>query len=258
MPKTLTENLLRRQRAMILAAIWVLTGLAWLYLWRLGNSMATEMSMPMMLPWQPMEFVLMFVMWAVMMVAMMAPSVAPMVLAFAAVQRNRAQRSQPFVASGFCLAGYLTAWAAFSAAATLVQWGLHAATVLNPHTQTVSPWLGGAFLLATGIYQITPAKNACLRHCRSPLDFLGHHWRDGRGGAFVVGLHHGLYCIGCCWLLMVLLFVGGVMNLLWVAAIAVFVLLEKVVPKGRLVVYAGAGLMIVGGVALLARALAGI
>ncbi len=254
---TLAENLLRRQRTVILLAIGTLAALAWLYLWRLDESSMTEMAMPMALPWKPAEFLAMFVMWSVMMVAMMTPSVAPMVLTFAAVQCNRAQQNRPYVASGFCLAGYLAAWTLFSALATLVQWGLHAAAVLNPHSQAVAPWLGGIFLVATGIYQLTPAKNACLRHCRSPLDFLAHHWREGQGGAFVVGLHHGLYCIGCCWLLMALLFVGGVMNLLWVAAIAVFVLLEKVWKGSLAVAWVGAAAMLLAGFALLGRALTG-
>jgi predicted metal-binding membrane protein len=259
------ESLLRRDRALVLAGILTLAGLSWLYLFRLDAAMKTAMatdvtmpmSMPMMLPWSATEFLLTFVMWAVMMVAMMAPSAAPMVLTFATVQRNRARQSRPFVSSGFFLAGYLVAWTAFSAVATLAQWALHAAAVLNPHQQAVAPWLGGVFLVVTGIYQLTPAKNACLRHCRSPLDFLARHWRAGRRGALVLGLHHGLYCVGCCWLLMLLLFVAGVMNLLWVAAIAVFVLLEKVVPRGTVVAYAGGGLMLVAGLLLLARAVVG-
>lgn len=259
------ERLLRRDRAIILAGILTLAGLSWLYLFRLDAAMKTAMatdgamplSMPMMLPWSAAEFLLTFVMWSVMMVAMMTPSAAPMVLTFATVQRNRARQSQLFVPSTFFLAGYLVAWTAFSAVATLAQWALHVAAVLNPHQQAVVPWLGGVFLVATGIYQLTPAKNTCLRHCRSPLDFLATHWRAGRGGALVLGLHHGFYCVGCCWLLMVLLFVAGVMNLLWVAAIAVFVLLEKVVRRGSVVAYAGGGLMLAAGLFLLARALIG-
>jgi len=264
-PTAALESLLRRDRALTLIGILTLAALSWLYLFRLDAAMQAAMStgapmplaMPMMLPWSASQFAMTFIMWAVMMVAMMAPSAAPMVLTFATIQRSRARQSRPFVPSGFFLAGYLASWAAFGAVATLAQWALHAAAVLNPHTQVAAPWLGGLFLVVTGIYQLTPAKNACLRHCRSPLDFLGSHWREGPGGAFLVGLHHGLYCVGCCWLLMVLLFVAGVMNLLWVAAIAIFVLLEKVVPRGKLVAYAGGGLMMLAGLFLLARALTG-
>lgn len=249
------ETLLRRDRVILWLGMFTLAALAWLYLFRLDAAMTAEMAMPMMLPWSRSDFLLTFVMWAVMMVAMMTPSAAPMVLTFAGVQAGRVRRSRPFVSSGFFLAGYLIAWAGFSVLATAAQWALHAAALLNPHTQVVAPWLGGVFLVATGVYQLTPAKNACLRHCRSPLDFLARHWRDGRLGALVLGLHHGLYCIGCCWLLMVLLFVAGVMNLLWVAALAVLVLLEKVVPRGRLVAFSAGGLMIAAGLAVLVRAL---
>ncbi len=255
------ESLRRRDRAIILAAILTLAGLSWLYLFRLDASMKTAMTagaaMPMMLPWSRSDFVMVFVMWSVMMVAMMSPSAAPMVLTFATVQRHRARQSRPFVPSGFFLAGYLLAWTVFSAVVTLAQWRLHAAAILNPDTQTVAPWLGGFFLLAAGIYQLSPAKNACLRHCRSPLDFLARHWRTGRRGTLVLGLHHGLYCVGCCWLLMALLFVAGVMNLAWVAVIGALVLLEKVVPRVAVVASGGGGLMVIAGLILLARAFAG-
>lgn len=217
--------------------------------------MIAGMAMPMMLPWGAADFVLTFVMWSVMMVAMMVPSAAPMILTFARVQRRRAERNAPLVPTSAFLAGYLLAWTGFSALATLAQWGLHAAAVLNPHTQTVAPWLGGIVLIAAGAFQFTPAKKACLRHCRSPLDFIARHWRDGQGGALAAGLHHGGYCVGCCWVLMSLLFVAGVMNLLWVATIAAFVLVEKMLPQGTAIGFSAGGLLLVGGVMWLARAL---
>ncbi len=119
---------------------------------------------------------------------------------------------------------------------------------------SASPYLGGALLIAAGAYQMTPLKNVCLKHCRSPVQFISSHWRKGSGGAFRMGLDHGLFCLGCCWAIMGLLFIGGVMNLLWVAAIAVFVLLEKIMPRGVLVGRAAGGLLMLAGLWLIAQA----
>lgn len=251
------ESLLKRDRFIILTGLLVLAGVSWLYLIHLGRSMNTDMSMPMVLPWTTADFVLTFVMWAVMMVAMMLPSAAPMILTFALVQRRRAEQSTPFVPTSVFLVGYLVAWTVFSALATLEQSVLHAAAVWNPHTQAVAPGLGGVVLIVAGAYQLTPAKNVCLRHCRSPLDFLTRHWREGKAGAFVMGLHHGAFCLGCCWMLMALLFVAGVMNLLWVATIAAFVLIEKILPQGTLARFASAGILLAAGLVWLGRALGG-
>jgi predicted metal-binding membrane protein len=176
----------------------------------------------------------MFLMWAVMMVAMMVPSAAPMILLFAAIHRKQRERGRGFAPVSAFVAGYIAIWSAFSLAATLLQWGLEQAALLSPMMVGTSPMLGGGLLVVAGLYQWTPLKQACLRYCRSPIQFLSHGMRKGSGGAFVMGLEHGAYCVGCCWILMGLLFVGGVMNLLWVAAIAVFVLLEKVLPFGVL------------------------
>ena len=143
--------------------------------------------------------------------------------------------------------GYLLVWTSFSAVATLLQWGLEQLAVLSPMMASTSSLLGAGLLLAAGIYQLTPFKNACLRHCRSPVHSLMQHWRRGTSGAFMMGFHHGVYCIGCCWLLMTLLFVFGVMNLVWIAVLSVFVLLEKVVPRGELVArVAGVGFIVAG------------
>jgi len=175
---------------------------------------------------------LMFLMWTVMMVGMMVPSAAPMTLLYGAVARKAAAQGSPLAPTAVFVAGYLSMWALFSAAATAAQWGLERAALLSPAMVATSPALGAALLIAAGIYQLTPLKRACLRHCRSPAHFLSGHWRDGTAGAFGMGLEHGAYCLGCCWVLMGLLFVGGVMNLLWIAAIALFVLVEKLVPHG--------------------------
>ena len=232
------ETLVKRDRAVVLAGLAGVTGLAWAYLFitaaEMGGPMdAGAMAAAMQIkPWTGLDFLLMFLMWAVMMVAMMLPSAAPMILLFAAISRKQAAQGRTFAPVGVFVAGYLAVWSAFSLGATLLQWGLEQAALLSPMMVGTSPLLGGGLLVVAGLYQWSPLKQACLRHCRSPIHFIVHHRREGPGGAFVMGLEHGAFCVGCCWLLMGLLLVGGVMNLLWVAAIAVFVLLEKVLPFG--------------------------
>jgi predicted metal-binding membrane protein len=212
-----------------------------------------KMAMPQMHSWGATELFLTFVMWAIMMVAMMVPSAAPMILLFATINRKYRQQERPYVATSVFLLGYLVVWTLFSALATLVQWGLHSASLLSPMMVGTSPILGGVLLIAAGIFQWTPLKHACLAHCRAPLDFLMSDWRQGNRGAFIMGLRHGTYCLGCCWFLMTLLFVAGVMNLLWVAAIALFVLVEKVVPGGAMVGRVTGAVLVVAGIALLTR-----
>jgi len=225
-------DLLRRQRVVILAALAAIAALAWLYLFLAAadmraamDSMDRAMVMP---PRGPIELLLLFAMWWVMMVGMMLPGVAPVILTFATVNRNRRARGEPYVPSALFTAGYLLAWGGFSLAATLAQEALKRAALLSPMDMTTnSRLLGGLLFLAAGLYQFTPVKLACLRFCRSPLDFVVNHWREGAAGALRMGLTHGLYCLGCCWILMLLLSVGGMMNLLWVAALAIVVLIEK-------------------------------
>jgi|ETNmetMinimDraft_26_1059896.scaffolds.fasta_scaffold08844_4 predicted metal-binding membrane protein len=259
---TVIEAVLKRDRTLVLTGIVAITALAWAYMvylaWRMGDmdmgssmemggGMAMEMAMPQMQAWGPMDLVLMFVMWAVMMVAMMTPSAAPMVLLFATIRRKRSQDVGAFASTFVFLSGYLAVWTAYSLLATLAQWGLHSAALLSPMMVTTSPIVGGAILVGAGIFQMTPLKHACLKHCRSPLDFIISGWREGTGGAFHMGLSHGVFCTGCCWILMLLLFVAGVMNLLWIGLIAAFVLAEKALPKGEIVArVAGVILMLVG------------
>lgn len=255
------ENLLRRDRQVVLAGLILITALAWSYLVYLVLQMGTgEMDthgeamagMMQLAPWSATDALLMFVMWAVMMVGMMLPSATPMVLLYARVVRHKADNDNPLTNSGAFLAGYVIVWTLFSAAATGLQWGLEQAALLSPMMVATSPVLGGLLLIAAAIYQWTPHKDACLRRCRAPAWFLSRHWRDGAGGALRMGLVHGAWCLGCCWALMLLLFVGGVMNLLVIAAITIFVLLEKVAPGGRTLGRAGAVLLAVAGIALLA------
>lgn len=207
-----------------------------------------KMAMPQMQTWTLIDLMLLFVMWTVMMIAMMVPSAAPMILMFASVQRRRQQQQRPLVSTTIFLIGYLVVWTTFSIVATFIQWGLHATTLLSPMMISTSTVLGGLLLLIAGIFQWTPLKHTCLKHCRSPLGFLTSEWKEGTQGAFIMGLRHGSYCTGCCWALMALLFVAGVMNLLWVAIIAVFVLIEKVVPKGHWIGRVAGLLLIVWGI----------
>ncbi len=167
------------------------------------------------------------------MVAMMVPSVIPMIMMFAAVNKKKRANEQGTVSTLVFLSGYLVAWTLFSLAASLLQWPLHSFGVMNSMMESNSYRLSGAVLIAAGLYQWTPLKDACLHQCRSPLGFVMTQWRDGRLGALRMGIHHGVYCIGCCWALMLVLFAVGIMNILWVLIIAVFVLLEKIQPAPR-------------------------
>jgi predicted metal-binding membrane protein len=176
--------------------------------------------------------VLLFLMWAVMMMAMMLPSAMPMILLQAAVVRKIGNGRSFAVSLGVFVGGYVVVWTLFSIAATALQAWLEYLALLSPMMVSKSPQLGGLILVAAGVYQVTPMKDVCLKHCQTPMAFVAAHWRPGVGGAFRMGLHHGLFCVGCCWLLMALLFVGGIMNLLWIAALAAFVLLEKIAIPG--------------------------
>lgn len=207
----------------------------------------TMQSMVAIRPWSASEFSVRLVMWAVMMVAMMTPTAAPMTLVYAAVARKAATEDRPVAPTFVFVAGYLAVWSLFSVVATAAQGGLDQLALLSPMMVSASPVLGGGLLIGAGVYELTPLKHACLAHCRAPAHFISRHWHGGFAGAFRIGLALGAYCVGCCWVLMGLLFVGGVMNLLWIAAIAVFILLEKAMPfgetSGHLV---GAAMILVG------------
>ena len=201
-------------------------------------------------PWSTADFVFMFVMWAIMMVGMMLPSAAPMTLLYAGMVRKAERQGTPMAPIAVFVSGYLAMWGLFSVGATLVQWGLHEAAMLSPMMVAKSRVFGAGLLIVAGMYQLTPWKTVCLDHCRSPAHFIAEHWRPGARGAFRLGLHHGAFCLGCCWALMGLLFVGGVMNVLWIAAITIFVFLEKLLPVGlwanRLAGFAGISLIVSG------------
>jgi predicted metal-binding membrane protein len=243
---TALEKVLRQDRLILLGALVAVTAIAWIWVAvGAGTGMSTigmtrrsgmpDVSGMMMEPavWTPVYAGLMLAMWWVMMVAMMLPSATPMLLLFARINRTGKARKRPYVPTGIFVAGYLTAWGGFSAVATGLQWLLEQLELLSPMMVTTSYWLGGAILVLAGLWQLTPVKGVCLRHCRSPLSFLVQSWRPGRLGAFRMGLEHGAYCLGCCWFLMGLLFFGGIMNLFWIAGLAVYVLLEKTIPFGH-------------------------
>ena len=248
------EALLKRDRIFVVSGLVAIAALAWAYIiyltWDMQH-MDMGMAMPQMQAWGIFELVLLFVMWAVMMVAMMVPSAAPLILIFASAYRKRQERKDPVVPTAIFLMGYLLVWTGFSGLATLAQWGLHTAALLSPMMVSTSSILGGILLLAAGIFQWTSLKKACLTHCRSPLGFLMTHWKEGTRGALIMGLEHGTYCVGCCWILMVLLFVAGVMNLVWVTFIAAFVLAEKVLPRGDLVGRVAGGILMLAGIVFL-------
>ncbi len=205
------------------------------------------MCMPSMGAWSTEDYFVVFIMWAVMMVAMMVPSVAPMVLMFASVNRNRQSKEEPFVPTWIFLSGYLIIWTVFSFVVTILQGYLHHLSLISPMMVSTSPILSGTILTIAGIFQFTPFKNSCLDFCRSPLNFLMTHWKEGGLGALRMGLEHGGFCLGCCWALMVVLFATGVMNFLWIALISIFVLLENVVKSQmNLSRIAGAGLILWG------------
>jgi len=254
---TRLEAVLRRDRVVVVAGLAAVTLVAWAYLFYIGRqmgamSMAHEMAMPQIQRWGAVELLLLLVMWAVMMVAMMVPAATPLVLIFA--RANRLKGGRRVVGSAaILLLGYLLVWVGFSAVATLAQWALHSAALLSPMMVTASPLLEGIVLVAAGIFQFTSPKHACLLRCRSPLSFLMSDWREGRWGTLVMGLKHGTYCVGCCWMLMSLLFVAGVMNLLWVAAIAFLVLVEKVAPGGDLIGRIAGAALLGAGIALIVR-----
>ena len=266
------EAVVRRDRLVVVTALTAVIALSWAYL-LVGAGMgmsAFEMTrlvqrgiagsmagMAMLTPaaWTPGYAVLMFFMWWIMMVAMMLPSAAPMILLFAGLNRKQRATGQPYVAISIFVLSYLAVWAGFSLVAVILQWGFERTAMLSPLLVGTNAIFGGVLLLAAGAYQLTPIKHACLRHCRSPLAFLGTHWRRGARGALRMGLEHGAYCVGCCWFLMGLLFFGGVMNLYWIVGLALFVLFEKMVPAGHWLGTATGVALLLWGAAMLAGAL---
>ena len=238
------ERLLRRDRQIVVIALVAVGALAWIYtIFGVGMGMsALEMSsmeaasvngQGITVPMVRMGYVLVLLaMWWVMMVAMMLPSAAPIILLTAALNRRSTSDYPPYGTASFFTMGYLLAWLFFSLIAVVVQLVLENKGLFSTMMYSKSSYLTAGLLIAAGVWQFSPIKQACLRHCRSPVDFLTRHRRPGNRGALMMGLHHGTYCLGCCWFLMALLFVGGVMNLYWIAGLALFVLIEKLSVRG--------------------------
>lgn len=252
----LLEDIVRRDRWILAACLVGAVILSWAYLFA-GAGMDTSMPGMVMGPmvWTAATALVMFAMWCVMMIAMMVPSAAPTVLLFAAIDRKQTTTGRPPIGAGIFLAGYIVIWAGFSVIATVFQWGLERAGLMAMDMAVNSQLFAGGLLIAAGLYQLTPIKSMCLRHCQSPVLFLSRHWRAGTMGAFRMGLAHGAYCLGCCWVLMALLFIGGIMNLIWIAGLAIYVGLEKLVAGTAWLSHsAGAG-MIGAGLIVIFRAL---
>jgi len=246
------EATLRSDRRVVLASLVLVIALAWLYLWRDAEAMARVGVMGMSMGGMSHALgagtiAMGFAMWSIMMAGMMLPSAAPTILLYGVLVRRNGERGTVLPAAWVFTSGYLAVWTGFSLVAALLQGALEAAALTTPMLASASNSLSAALLIAAGIYQWLPLKEACLRRCRNPIEFLATRWRAGAGGAFRMGAEHGLYCIGCCWMLMLLLFVAGVMNLLWVALIAAFVFVEKLLPAHRFTSrFAGAALFLSG------------
>ncbi|HEV7441444.1 MAG TPA: DUF2182 domain-containing protein [Steroidobacteraceae bacterium] len=255
------EHLLRRDRIVTVAGLLILCGIAWLYIVDgagLGMS-ARQMTTLAFFPHQQAEDVmqgmpglqvdagrstwgfatwaLMIGMWWIMMIAMMTPSAAPTILLYARVHRAATAQGQfrdESVPIGAFAAGYLTVWLGFAIGASGLHWALERAGLVSTMMMgSRSRWLSAAVLITAGLYQLSPLKNVCLAQCRAPASFLARHWRPHASGALRLGARHGVYCVGCCWMLMTLLFVGGVMNLVWIAALTTMVLIERILPRGQ-------------------------
>jgi len=240
-------------KATLYLSIAGIVALSWWYLIDMASSMSAMSSMVNrqdtgIQPWTLQTFSMMFLMWIIMMVGMMLPSAVRTIMIYARVAQQTP--SSTLLATACFITGYLSVWTLFSLTATIIQWWLNQQALLSPTMVSTSELLGASLLIAAGIYQLTPIKDACLKHCQSPIGFISQHFKKGYAGASHMGLHHGFYCLGCCWILMGLLFVAGVMNLLWILAITLFVLLEKLLPPYLLTTKAAGVLMIVTGLLL--------
>lgn len=234
---------------MTLGGLAAVVVLAWLYLWQMAAGMDHSVLAMESAPRAASAgaVVMTLAMWTVMMAGMMLPSAAPAIVLYGSMVRKHAERGSALPATWIFVAGYLLGWTAFSAAAAALQIALEAAALMTPGMAVASGALGACALVAAGVYQMTPLKHACLHKCGHPVEFFMTRWRAGRAGALRMGLEHGVYCVGCCWALMLLLFIAGVMNLAWVALIAAFVFVEKLLPLGRLAAYAGGGVLVAYG-----------
>jgi predicted metal-binding membrane protein len=251
------QALLQRDRVVVTVGLLAVILLAWGWLLLGAGINVQQMDMGggqimLMAPdWTVSYAVLIFLMWAIMMMAMMLPSAAPAILLATALMGQRGGK-RLLGPTGLFVLGYLAIWFGFSLVATALQWCLDRAGLLSAGMASSSATLAGILLISAGIYQWTPLKQACIVECRSPFEYLLKYWRQGAFGPMLAGVRHGLFCLGCCWLLMMMLFVGGLMNLLWIAALALLVLIEKLLPTGaRVSRWTGLALMVWGAIVLL-------
>jgi predicted metal-binding membrane protein len=228
-----------RDRWTLITLLALVTIGAWIYMLREARAMeqtgvcaclGRQLSGPDLTPWSVGTLVPLTIMWAEMMVAMMLPSATPMILLFAQIARRRSATTLHATRTGHFIGGYIAVWTGFSVSAAVAQWILHSASLLSPAMSARSVFLAAALLITAGVYQLSPWKNVCLTRCNSPLQFLLTEWRNGVRGAWIMGIRHGAFCVGCCALLMFLLFVGGVMNVLWIAVLTAIALVEKLAP----------------------------
>ncbi len=246
--RDIIADLLRRKFFVVLFVILIISFFSWYYIF--GLSLSMDIAGNMMQNDSLFNFPALIsaaLMWSVMMIAMMLPSAIPMILVFSSVNQKRNREGRQFVPTWIFLGGYLLIWSAFGIFAAFIQLLLQNAMILSDELKLLNPYISGAVLVAAGIYQFVHVKNVCLSNCQSPLSFTMNNWRDGVKGAIIMGIQHGLYCLGCCWVLMAILFVGGIMNLWLILAIASFILLEKIVPYRKLVSRAGGALLILSG-----------
>jgi predicted metal-binding membrane protein len=252
---TRLEFALGHNRAPLIVLLILLPLVCWSWIVVMARDMYGSMTgasaWMMTLRWDAPHVLLLWMMWAVMMVGMMLPSAAPLVLMYGAAARRRGSGARATESIYALAAGYITVWALFSVVATASQRLLSAWFILSPMMTLTIPAAGAGLLLVAGLYQLTPLKRICLQHCRSPFNVLIHRWREGTAGAFRMGLDHGAHCLGCCWALMLLLFVGGVMNLAVIAALTVFVAFEKLSPFGIHSARMSGALLIAAGVWML-------
>ena len=249
------ERLIRKDKIIVLLLLAGLALMAWTYMVHMAPPSTSGMVMgeasPCMMQWGFPDILLSLVMWSIMMVAMMLPAATPMVLMFASVNRQQNQQSVSLISTGSFVLGYLIIWIVYSGISAIVQWGLHSAALLSHSMVISSPVLGGSLLLAAGVFQWTPFRDACMKKCRSPLGFILSEWREGKAGALIMGIKHGMYCVGCCWILMSLSLVLGVMNLLWMAVLTVFMVLEKTGAVGSWLSRAAGLVFIVWGLTII-------
>jgi predicted metal-binding membrane protein len=255
--KSAVEAVLSRPYQTLVVVVALLPLACWAWVVAMARDMYGPMTgasaWMMTVTWDTPRLVLLWAMWAAMMAGMMLPTITPLLMLYARAVRNRTDIVNPAFRIYAMAAGYVLVWAIFSVGATVLQRTLASASVLTMMMEPASSRTAAALLFIAGVYQLTPLKAACLRACRSPITALTSRWREGAAGAFQMGVSHGLYCLGCCWALMLLLFAGGVMNLVVILVLTAWVAIEKLAPFGMHTARASGVLLIAAGAWMLTR-----